>query len=96
MLEKLGTDIRDARRRRRLPMAIVADRALITRSTLQKVERGAPGVSLGIYATVLYVLGLVDRLAAVADPGQDLVGLDLEGERLPERIRIPRRRGDSR
>ena len=88
-LRKLGGDIRDARRRRRLPMEAVAERALITRVTLTKVERGDPGVSLGIYATVLFVLGLVDRLAQVADPGQDSVGLTLGGEQLPERIRLP-------
>jgi len=92
-LRKLGGDIRDARRRRRLPMETVADRALITRVTLTKVERGDPGVSLGIYATVLFVLGLSDRLAQVADPGQDSVGLALEGEQLPERVRHPAPRG---
>ncbi len=95
-LAKLGADIRDARRRRRLPMETVADRALITRVTLMKVERGDPGVSLGIYATVLFVLGLVDRLALVADPGQDSVGLALGGEQLPERIRLPVPKGKAR
>lgn len=92
-LRKLGADIRDARRRRRLPMGTVAERALITRVTLTKVERGDPGVSLGIYATVLFVLGLIDRLAQVADPGLDSVGLALEGENLPQRIRLPASKG---
>lgn len=95
-LRKLGGDIRDARRRRRLPMETVAERALISRVTLTKVERGDPGVSLGIYATVLFVLGLVERLAQVADPGQDSVGLALEGEQLPQRIRLPAGRGRSK
>ena len=95
-LQKLGGDIRDARRRRRLPMATVAERALITRVTLTKVERGDPGVSLGIYATVLFVLGLVERLAQVADPGQDTVGLALEGEQLPERVRLRVPKGRAR
>jgi hypothetical protein len=40
--------------------------------------------------TVLFVLGMTDRLADVADPRHDSVGLALEEERLPERIRIPR------
>lgn len=72
-------------------MAVVAERALITRSTLHKVERGDPGVSLGIYATVLFVLGLIERLADVAASSGDTVGLALEEERLPKRIR--QRRG---
>ena len=55
----------------------------MTRTTLAKVEKGDPGRPVGAYATVLFVLGLVDRLAA-ADPGQDRIGLALEEERLPE------------
>jgi transcriptional regulator with XRE-family HTH domain len=86
-LAKLGADLRDARRRRRSPLAIMAERVMISRPTLRKVERGDPAVSLGIYATVLFVLGLTDRLAALADPGDDEVGLALEAERLPARIR---------
>ena len=88
-LRKVGTDIRDARRRRRIPTAVMAERALISRMTLNKVEKGDPGVSLGIYATVLFVLGMTDRLAELADARHDAVGLSLEEERLPQRIRIP-------
>ena len=91
-LRKLGADIRDARRRRRIPAAILAARASISRTTLSKVEKGDPGVSLGGYATVLFALGMADRLADVADPRHDAVGLELEEEHLPERIRLPRRR----
>ncbi|MBI4420246.1 MAG: helix-turn-helix domain-containing protein [Gemmatimonadetes bacterium] len=90
-IRKLGQDLRDARRRRRLPLAVVAERALITKSTLIKVERGSPGVSLGVYATVLHVMGLIDRLAALADAARDVVGLSLEEERLPIRIRRSKR-----
>jgi transcriptional regulator with XRE-family HTH domain len=86
-LLKLGQDIRNARRRRRIQAQVMAERASISRTTLHKVERGDPGVSLGIYATVLFVLGLSERLADVADVSQDRVGLDLAEEKLPERIR---------
>lgn len=89
-LRKLGHDIRDARRRRRIPVAILAERASVSRTTLNKVEKGEPGVSLGIYATVLFVLGMIDRLVDIADPRHDAVGLELEEENLPQRIRLPR------
>jgi transcriptional regulator with XRE-family HTH domain len=89
-LRKLGHDIRDARRRRRIPVAILAERASISRMTLNKVEKGDPGVSAGTYATVLFTLGMADRLADVADPRHDTVGLALEEEHLPERIRLSR------
>ena len=91
-LHKLGGDIRDARRRRRIPMALMAERARVSRTTLTKVEKGDPGTSMGVYATVLFVLGMTERLADVADPRHDSVGLALEEERLPQRIRIPRSR----
>jgi DNA-binding XRE family transcriptional regulator len=90
-LRKLGHDIRDARRRRRIPVAIAAERASISRSTLVKIEKGDPGVALGLYATVLFVLGMADRLADIADPRHDSLGLQLEEEHLPKRIRAPRK-----
>lgn len=90
-LSKLGQDICDARRRRRIPVAIVAERASISRTTLNKIERGEPGVAMGNYATVLFVLGLTERIADLADARTDTVGLELEEENLPQRIRRPRK-----
>ena len=90
-LRKLGRDIRDARRRRRIPSAILAERTSVSRMTLFKVEKGDPGVAFGTYATVLFVLGMLDRLADVADPRHDTIGRELEEEHLPQRIRLPKR-----
>ncbi|HEB66784.1 MAG TPA: hypothetical protein ENI93_02440 [Gammaproteobacteria bacterium] len=92
-LRKLGQDIRDARLRRRIPTAVMAERASISRTTLNKIEKGDPGVSLGNYANVLFVLGMAERLGELADVKTDTVGLELEEERLPQRIRKPRRPG---
>lgn len=91
-LQKLGADIRDARRRRGLPAAIVADRAFTSRPTLQKVEAGDHGVSIGIYAAVLNALGLLDGLGKIADPANDPVGMTLATEKLPARARLPTKR----
>jgi len=95
-LRKLGHDIRDARRRRRIPLSIAAERASISRTTLIKIEKGDAGVAMELYATVLFVLGLVDRLADLADPKSDTAGLQLEEEHLPQRIRSARRRKRTR
>lgn len=86
-LQKLGEDVRIARKRRRLTMEIVAERALVSRKTLARVEHGDPGVSIGIYATVLFTLGLVDRLGTLADSSSDALGLTLADTDLPERVR---------
>lgn len=91
-LTKLGEDIRSARLRRRIPTTVMAERAFITRMTLGKVERGDASVSMGIYAVVLFVLGLTPRLGELADARSDAVGLQLEEEQLPKRIRLPRKR----
>lgn len=89
-LRKLGHDIRDARRRRRIPTAIVAERASISRVTLLKIEKGDPGVAMGLYATVLFVLGMAEGIGDIADAKNDSVGLQLEEARLPQRIRTSR------
>jgi hypothetical protein len=90
-LRKLGHDLRDARRRRRILAEIAAQRASISRTTLVKVEKGDPGVAIGSYATVLFVMGMADRLADLADPTKDAVGRQLEEEHLPQRISRPRK-----
>jgi transcriptional regulator with XRE-family HTH domain len=95
-LRKLGADIRDARRRRRLPMAIVAERAFTSRSTLQRVEAGDTGVSVGIYASVLQALGLLDGLSQIADIGNDPVGQALASAELPRHVHLKRTSGPSR
>ncbi len=89
-LRKLGQDIRDGRLRRRIPMELMAERAGTSRATLTRIEKGDGSVSLGIYASVLFVLGLSDRLADLADLQHDAVGRTLEEENLPKRIRLPR------
>jgi len=94
-LRKLGADIRDARRHRRLPMAVVAERAFTSRSTLQKIEAGNTTVSIGIYAAVLQSLGLLDGLGRVADIGSDSVGQALASAALPKHIHLRRTAGSS-
>jgi transcriptional regulator with XRE-family HTH domain len=88
-LKKLGHDLRDARKRRRIPMRLAAERAGISRATLSKIENGDEGVSFGAYAKILFVIGMIQRLIELADPKFDVIGLGLESENLPKRIRIP-------
>lgn len=89
-LRKLGRDMRDARRRRRIPAAVLAERAAIGRMTLFRIERGDGSVSLGSYAAVLFSLDMIERLSDLADVRFDSIGLELEEEHLPQRIRLKR------
>jgi len=90
-LRKLGQDISDARRRRRIPIVLMAERAGISRSTVIKIEKGDPSVFFGGYAAVLFVLGLTNRLSELVDAQHDLVGRTLEEENLPKRIYLPKK-----
>lgn len=88
-LRKLGHDINDARRRRRITAQLMAQRAGLSRSTIGKIEKGDPTTSMGSYGAVLFVLGMEKRLSDLVDSMHDLVGRRLEDENLPQRVRLP-------
>jgi transcriptional regulator with XRE-family HTH domain len=89
-LRKLGRDLSLARRKRGISTADMAARMFITRDTLWRLEKGEPSVSVGSLATAAFILGMHNRLADLAAPGTDEIGLDLDEKRLPKRIRRPR------
>lgn len=76
-------------------MAVVAERAFTSRSTLQKIEAGDTGVSIGIYAAVLQALGLLDGLGDLADIRNDSVGQALARAGLPKHIHLKRPTGSA-
>jgi hypothetical protein len=74
-------------------MAVVAERAFTSRSTLQKVEAGDASVGVGIYAAVLLALGLLEGLSEVADISNDKVGQALASADLPMQVHLRRKPG---
>jgi len=86
-LKKFGEDVAMARRKRRLTVAMMAERVGVAESTYLRAEKGDPRVSLGVYAMVLFVLGFGDALADLVDARKDDQGLLLDVERVPKRIR---------
>ncbi|MBX3139201.1 MAG: helix-turn-helix transcriptional regulator [Trueperaceae bacterium] len=89
-LRELGHDVKVARLRRNLTMDTVAERAFTSRPTLQRLEAGDPGVGMGIYASVLQALGLLENLGKLAGPGVDEIGLAHAEQALPRRARSKR------
>ncbi|MEP7259354.1 MAG: helix-turn-helix transcriptional regulator [Flavitalea sp.] len=80
VLEKMGENIKLARKRRDLTTIQVSERAGIDRTTLYHIEKGNPSVSLGAYFNVLRVVGLQDdflKLAADDEFGRKLQDLKL-------------------
>jgi branched-chain amino acid transport system substrate-binding protein len=86
-LEKFAGDIRVARLRRRLTAEEVARSIGVHRSTYGRLEAGDPSVSIGLYASAVYVLGLGLPFDDVADPRRDEEGQLLDLVRLPKRAR---------
>lgn len=90
MLSELGGNLRLARLRRRLSAQQIADRAGISRSTMQNLEKGSPSVSVGNLLQVMVVLGLEHDFSGLAV--DDRLGRKLEDARLTEtRERAPKR-----
>jgi transcriptional regulator with XRE-family HTH domain len=86
-LKKFGEDIGVARRKRRLTVAMMAERIGVAESTYLRAEKGDPKVAFGVYAMVLFVLGFGDAIANLIDARNDEQGLLLDVERIPKRIR---------
>lgn len=88
-LRKLGRELALARRKRGISTQDMAARLFVSRDTLWRLERGDPTVSSGTLATAAFVLQMHDRLANIATPSDDTLGLHLDEKRLPKRIRRP-------
>lgn len=90
ILAELGENIRLARLRRNLSTEQVAERANMSRPTLWSIEKGNPGVNMGAYIQVLFILGLEQDLLDVAR--DDALGRKLQDAKLITGKRAPKRR----
>jgi hypothetical protein len=79
-ITQLGKDIALARRRRRLPQRLMAERML---------EAGDPTVGLAVLASALLVLGMTSRLAGLVTPDTDRAGISEDLARLPKTTHAP-------
>lgn len=86
----LGENLKLARLRRNLTAEMVAQRAGISRMTLNKIENGNPSVAMGNYFMVLNVLGLSEDFCQLAD--HDDFGHDLLDIQLTAKNRAPKRK----
>lgn len=86
-LRKLGADLTTARKRRKQPMRAWATRLDVSVPTLMKMEKGDAAVSIGVYATALWIIGRNEALAVVADPKEDVAALENEIRAAAQRYR---------
>jgi transcriptional regulator with XRE-family HTH domain len=83
-IAQLGKDIALARRRRKLPQRLMAERMLVSVQTVQRLESGDPTVGLAVLASALHVFGMTSRLAALVAPDSDRAGISEDLARLPK------------
>lgn len=88
-LVKFGADIEIARKKRRLTVKMVCERASISGTLYTRLIRGSPGTSLGACAQVLFALGVGTPFETLLDVAKDDAGLLLDEQRLPQRVRGP-------
>ena len=89
ILAEVGENIKMARLRRKFSSERVAERADISRPTLLAIENGKPGVGIGSYAKVLFVLNLEKDLLKVAE--DDKLGRKLQDAELTVKERAPKK-----
>lgn len=85
LLAELGERLKLARLRRHFTTVLVAKRCGISRTTLTKVEKGDPSVTMGTYLRVFSVYGLSDDLAKLAADdklGRRLQDIELTKEKV--------------
>jgi transcriptional regulator with XRE-family HTH domain len=88
-LEKLGKDIDIARKKRRLTIKSLCERAGISIPLYRRLVKGSPGTSIGACAMILFALGMDTPFTSLLDSSEDYTGLLLEESRLPKRVRNP-------
>jgi len=76
-IEKLGADLAVARLPRKESLRTWAKRLGVTVSTLQRLEGGAPAVSIGILASALWLIRRDGELSQLAAPEHDQGALEL-------------------
>ena len=84
-MRELGENLAIARVRRKEPQRAWARRLGISVPTLIRMEHGDPGVSMGIYATALWLMGRVQAIQEAAAPSSDRGALELDVREAVER-----------
>lgn len=80
-IETLGAHLRVARERRGDSLRAMASRMNVSVPTLRRMEAGDPSVSIGIYATALWVFDRVQYVETLMDPHEDTYATRLDIER---------------
>ncbi len=81
-----GRNLRIARKRRKKTISEVAEMVGVSVSTIKRVESGDPSVKFGVYLAIAEAFQLAGSVR-FAEPESDAIGMALEKQRMPQRIR---------
>lgn len=87
--QSLGRAVRLARVARGMPQADLADRARVSRSTLQRIERGEVGVALAAWLNVMEALGLLSWIKDLRAAAEQSALIDAPRKRAASRRTPP-------
>ena len=76
-LRQLGQDLTIARQRRKESRRVWALRLGVSEPTVMRMERGDPAVSMGLYASALWLINRSQALAEIATPALDQGALEV-------------------
>jgi hypothetical protein len=88
LLAALGVEIDRARRRRRIPIDLAAERTGLSRGTWNKILKGSPRVAMGNYMAAMAQVGLLGPFEELVESGFGPEGRVYEDEHLPSRVRV--------
>ena len=85
--KKLGKHISLARRKRCFTQKMLAERALVSLATLQRLEKGDSSVSMAAVMRVLFILDGLKSFDDLLSPAGDDFGREAVEARRPKRVR---------
>lgn len=95
-LKRLGQNISKVRRRRHWTRKDLATQMGVSLSTAARLEKGEAGVGLQTLISALLALNLLDEFNVLLEAHRDAVGLTVQDENLPKRVRKSREKGAAR
>jgi len=85
-LREFGLNLATGRVRRKESLRSWAQRLEVSVSTLRRMEAGDPGVSIGVYATALWMMNMAGDLAQLARPEKDVGAISSEIDAIRQRL----------
>ena len=86
VLAGIGNNLKTARIRRELTLQEAAEKIGTSKSSVMRMEKGDISVKIGVFISAAEVYQALDTISFLV-PEHDIIGLSLEKQKQPKRIR---------